>query len=387
MHNNSIYLNNRRNIFFGYFCILLLSLGASSCQVPAEQEQDLSIRLIRQTCEYLWNQQKKDGGWHSDKHGILKGGQAYTPFIVLYLMEVPDSIWTKDNQKVTQALNFIRKNCNSTGVLGLSDPDVLEYPNYATSFALRVLLRHGSKQDQQRIQNMQKYLIEQQFDESRGISPNHSAYGSWGFGETNLSGGFVGHADLSHTRRALEALRESGVKNDSIYHKAKAFLKIVQNNSDGGFYYSPIITGANKGGRAPNSEEKQAQFQSYATATADGLMAGLAVGYDLQDESIKKALQWLKNHDQLSYVPGIPENNLAQWQKVMILYHVMVRSEVYAAIKHQENWHQEVVHFLKARQNKDGSFANPDGARNKENDPVLGSALALKALLCTLNRN
>ena len=387
MHVNSIISNSRRKIFFGYFCILLFGFGMNSCTNSQKKEEAVSVRMIRETSAYLWSQQQEDGGWHSTKHGILKGGQAYTPFVLMYLMEVPDSIFQKDHQKIASALDFIRNHCNTDGVLGLSDPDILEYPNYATSFALRVLLRHGKDQDSALVQRMQKYLLKQQFDEDRDIHTDHAAYGSWGFGELNLSGGFVGHADLSHTRRILQALKESGLESDSVYHKAKVFLELIQGERDGGFYYSPVVTGANKGGLTEESTTENYDYQSYATATADGLLAAIAAGYTQNDELLKKAIHWLKLYNRLDQPPGIPENNPGQWHRVMILYHLAVRAEAYKQINFPGEWAREMLDVLKEKQQPDGSFANPEGARNKENDPILGSTLALKTLICTLGRN
>ena len=387
MHVNSIFSNSRRNFFFGYFCMLSLYFWMTSCTNNQNKEEVLSVRMIREVSTYLWKQQEEDGGWHSSKHGILKGGQAYTPFVLLHLMEVPDSIYQKKPQKIARALDFIRNHCNTEGILGLSDPDVLEYPNYATSFALLVLLRHGNNQDKALIQKMQKYLIEQQFDEDREINVDHDAYGSWGFGELNLSGGFVGHADLSHTRRILQALKESGLKDDSIYHKARIFLELIQGGRDGGFYYSPIVTGANKGGVITESDTEEPHYQSYATATSDGILAAFAAGYTQDDDLVKKAIQWLGQHNRLDQPPGIPENNPGQWHRVMILYHLAVRAEVYAKINYPGEWARKMLEILKEKQHPDGSFANPEGARNKENDPILGSTLALKTLICTLGRN
>lgn len=400
MHINSIFSNNRRNFSFGYFSWIWILVGLNACQFLQKTPKNSENLLIYRTCDYLWNQQAADGGWHSTKHGILKSGQAYTPFVLMHLMEVPDSLYPKTPEKIQHALQFIRKHCKPEGIVGLSDPDILEYPNYATAFALRVLIRNGDDQDQELIQKMIQYLLDQQFDESRDIPPGHPAYGSWGFGETNLSGGFVGHADLSHTRRVLEALREAGLEKDSAFYKVRSFLKIVQNHPsskpdslkertqklyDGGFYYSPIVTGANKGELAGDSNEKNPHYRSYATATADGLLASLASAYSITEAPVKDAMNWLRRNPTWAYPQGIPEESPAQWHQVLVLYHLSVRAEAYSAVNEPGSWKSTLKSILKQKQQQDGSFANPQGARNKENDPILGSTLALKALLCTLN--
>ena len=37
---------------------------------------------------YLWKQQAADGGWHSHTYGLLRSGQALTPFVLGALLEV-----------------------------------------------------------------------------------------------------------------------------------------------------------------------------------------------------------------------------------------------------------------------------------------------------------
>ena len=37
--------------------------------------------------EYLWSQQASDGGWHSRTYGLLRSGQALTPFVLDALLQ------------------------------------------------------------------------------------------------------------------------------------------------------------------------------------------------------------------------------------------------------------------------------------------------------------
>lgn len=355
--------------------------------------------MIRSICTYLWSQQGEDGAWHSETHGILKGGQAYTPFILWTLLQVPDSLYEHPQDQLEKALQFIRQHTNEQGALGLSNPLVLEYPNYATAYALRVLARYGENSDTLLIQNMQSYLLAQQFDESRGISTKHPAYGGWGFGETLLSEGQVGHVDISHTRRVLQALREAGYRGDSTYEKASYFLRVLQKHPkalaspphqdtqrvgqahfyDGGFYYSSIITGANKA-QVANHEAYAPYYRSYATATCDGLLSLLALRDVNSRAQQQNAQTWLAKNTDWSIPVGIPAHDLGQWNQALVLYHLAVRAEVYAHIGWEDQDKTEFMALLKENQVADGSFLNPKGARNKENDPLLGSSLALSAL-------
>ena len=366
---------------------LFLAMSCGKKLPPAEAQ-------LAQACEYLWEQQGSDGGWHSKHHGILKGGEAWTPFVLFSLMSVPDSVYTRPAGQFRDGLNFMRERIRQRGAMGISDPAVLEYPNYATAYALRILQQSTEPNDAILVRQMDEYLRQQQFDERRGITPDHAAYGSWGFGERNLKTGQVGHIDLSHTRRVLQALAPGAI-NLEARAKSRLFLRLLQkqphedrlqpaggeNQSakfDGGFYFSSTVSGANKGG--VEADSSIAGFRSYATATCDGLLALLASGAGMAAQPVQAAMAWLKQHPQLAYPEGIPDNTAEQWQQVLFYYHLAVRSEVYRTVDWPGNWRSDIYLLLKDRQAEDGSFRNPHGELNKEDDPILATALVVQTL-------
>ncbi|MCH8331003.1 MAG: terpene cyclase/mutase family protein [Bacteroidetes bacterium] len=350
----------------------------------------------------MWEQQQEDGGWHSELHGLLLGGEAYTPFVLCALMQVSDSIYPKDPDKINSALDFIRTHTNDDGILGVTDPDVMEYPNYSTAYGLKALQLYGSNKDQELIRKMKDYLISEQFTEQRGINKSHPAYGSWGFGE-KIMDGQTGHLDISHTRRILEALRVAGVDETDIYLKARSFLAMLQkhpserrpqpgldsNDSrrihyDGGFYYSDLILEANKAKQEPGDSTNPPHYPSYATATCDGLLALLATGMDQDDEEVMSAMNWLEENNRLSHPEGIDEDDPDQWHLILQFYHIMVRSEVYAATGKSGGWKQDVIELLLSKQQENGSYSNPMGGMNKEDDPILATSFAIIALVNSL---
>ena len=346
--------------------------------------------MLGDACQFLWVQQEEDGGWHSGTHGFLRGGQAWTPYVLHALLEAPDVHCEKPPRQVQAALDFIRQHTNAAGVLGLADPDILEYPNYATAYAVRVLVRAGEPADSALIDKMAAYLAAQQFVEARGVEGDDWAYGGWGFGEQGLPPGSVGHVDLSHTRRVLQALREAGYNNAETYRKAGIFLCLLQKSTDrlgadtshfdGGFFASPVIITVNKAGRVPGASAKRPVFRSYATTTSDGVLALLAAGVAPDDQRMQAAIDWLRQHPGWAYPGGIPQDDPAQWHRVLVFYHLAVRAEAYAALQEPGSWREEVVHLLAEKQHEDGSFANPYGAPNKEDDPMLATAMAVQAL-------
>jgi hypothetical protein len=364
--------------------------ASPSCGNNEDRTVAKAESLLDKASSYLWSKQGEDGGWHSETHGILRGGQAWTPFVLLALVDAPSSL--RPGQ-VRRGLEFIRAHVNEQGVLGLSDPDVLEYPNYATSYALRLLAAKGSDSDKPLVNLMQTYLVSQQFIEPRGFTEVDPAYGSWGFGETNLPPGNPGFADLSHTRRVLQALRETGHADSSAFRKAELFLRFVQKHPsearrqvgadsissaivyDGGFYFSPVVTARNKGGLTD-----EGVFRSYATATCDGVLGLHFAGIPRNNERMVSAMNWLGAHPMLERPEGIPENTPEQWQDVVFFYHLRVRSEVNTTIGFDGPWREEIVRLLETRQRQDGSFANPLGELNKEDDPILATAMVVYTL-------
>ena len=359
-------------------------LAVLSCETGGGRSTSEAEIILAKAARYLWEHQGEDGAWHSEIHGVMKTGQTLTPYILLALTEVPGSLVARPQEKIDRALAFIRNSINKDGVLGLADPDIIEYPNYSTAYALRCLVRLGTPADSSFIRRMTEYLVREHLTEARGINPDHPAYGSWGFGETNLVKGQVGHVDLSHTRHVLEALRETGVDDPSILQKTTRFLQLVQKHPshrlsvdgtyDGGFYFSPIVLDQNKAGKDDDA------FRSYATATCGGVMALLATGHSLEDEPVQAAVKWLEDNSELGYPAGILEDDPDQWRKVLFFYHLSVRAEVYHAIGKEGGWKEEMVRLISERQRDDGSFVNPYGSPNKEDDPLLATTLVIRTL-------
>ncbi len=366
--------------------IAALALALGSCTpAPADSRQ-----MLAAAADYLWSQQAEDGGWHSVEHGIAAGGQAWTPFVLHALLQVPADVAPAPAGGVERALAFLRASVDSAGALGRSNPPVLEYPNYATAYAIRIFGAAGTPADTALVQRMAAYLAAEQFDESRGFTPDMPAYGAWGFGETNLGPGQFGHTDLSHTRRVLGALRAARALDADMAGAATSYLRMVQKHPDdprpqppagvdgtydGGFYASPVTVGVNKGGVLPDGT-----FRTYATATADGLIGLIEAGHAIGSEPVQAALRWLREHPGWDFPTGLPEDDPAQWQRVMRLYHVATLAEAYELVG-EAGWEGDAADVLATMQADDGSFSNPDGGANKEDDPLLGTALAVEALV------
>lgn len=370
-----------RRIIFGLLVGSFFLLG--SCRQEAHNWQQSAQSIRSHAIQYLLTQQQDDGSWRSETHGILKGGVAYTAYITDALIESDDRLVS--TQHTDAAILFLLSALDSSGALGYTGKYVIEYPVYATAYLHKIFPSLSISFDTLLRPHFEHFLCAQQFTEARGISVDHPAYGAWGFGENNLPFGEVGHIDLSHTRRVLEALQTAKLSEEHpAWKQAITFLQRVQ-NEDGGFCSSSYTLSANK------ADEHDRQCVSYATTTADGLLALAALPHP-PERSISRAVDWLVSHEQWDTPSGIKPRQPGDWDKVLHLYHMAVRAQAYAQAEQlgllpqsiAKQWRTTVVTLLQEEQGPDGSFVNPWGAPNKEDDPLLGTALMVRALNAVL---
>jgi hypothetical protein len=379
------------------------ALGTSrvdrSIAADRDTENSFEDRLSR-AANWLWQQQGDDGGWHSATYALLRSGQALTPFLLDALLEVPERCATPPAGAIEMAVAFIERHVIDDGALGLADPDITEYPNYATADALRALTRLNRPDTRGLCERMLRYLVGQQFSEESGFIVTDDAYGGWGFGGKRPPGD-PGHMDLAHTSRVLHALAAAGCHDEVVYRRVQIFLRFVQKYPefgkqqpsltpfpqdevlpvpcDGGFYFSPVVLAANKGRETTENAERP-YFRSYATATCDGVLALLAAGVDPADERVQRAHQWLLDHPQLDHPAGIPLDHPEPWGAAVHFYHLAGRAEVYTRLTGPDGWRDALLAQLATEQAADGSFRNRRSGLMKEDDPLLATGLAVSAL-------
>ncbi|MEO5907206.1 MAG: prenyltransferase/squalene oxidase repeat-containing protein, partial [Saprospiraceae bacterium] len=236
---------------FSFPLLLVYMLVLTACQKKEKTLED----TFKKSVEWMWAQQSEDGGWHSKTHAVLRDGKVLTPYILFYLLKTPD--FNTKKEQIEKATAFIERSMHES--IGHDSSSLEDYPNYSAAYALRVL--HQLHRDSSIRKMIAHYLIDQQFDTSRGFEQAHLVYGGWGYGE-KLGHGVHGHVDVSHTRRVLEALVESEFMNDDIREATLLFLSAAQHrkedqryldscsiqkmNFDGGFISSPVTLETNK---------------------------------------------------------------------------------------------------------------------------------------------
>jgi Prenyltransferase and squalene oxidase repeat len=355
------------------YWIALLLLAQTGCvrnQQPA----------LAKAAEYLWRQQADDGGWHSHTYGLLRSGQSLTPFVLEALLEVPESVYPLPRAKAGRAIAFIRDHMRPDGALGMNDPSIPDYPNYATALAVSALCRLRSAGWEEQVRPMVAYLRTQQFTEQNGWDRQDPVYGAWGMGGERRTKPVTGHVDLSMTRHVLDALRAAGAPDsDPVFECARVFVERCQNfdppradDGDGGFFFSTTEFDTNKAG------QDAGHFRSYGTTTADGILALLDVGRPTGDPRVAAAARWLTSHHHDMDVPGFVGPAYQRWPRGLAFYYSAASSQAFRAL-HADGG-ARVADSLRRMQRADGSWANTENLV-KEDDPLIASAFAVRALI------
>ena len=95
------------------------------------------------------------------------------------LLDVPAAVYSPPRTEIDAAIAFIVKNLQANGALGLADPDIPDYPNYATALGVTQISKSKSANSASQLQNMAAYLRSQQFTEQNGWHPADPVYGAW----------------------------------------------------------------------------------------------------------------------------------------------------------------------------------------------------------------
>lgn len=108
------------------------SRGVGAAPTPPGSEPPIpsvadGADALARAAAFLWSRQGADGGWHAPT-GLLRSGQAMTPFVLLSLLDVPVEVCPQPTGGVERALAFLRSRMDEDGWLGRADPPFVEMP-------------------------------------------------------------------------------------------------------------------------------------------------------------------------------------------------------------------------------------------------------------------
>lgn len=321
----------------------------------------------------------------SDVYATFKDGTALTPLAA--------TAWQDDGQLYSNrwrnAVIWLTKKVKPDGTID-EGPDGLPYPLYTAALTLTAIFHKDFELDEPDVRATRdawlKYLLARQLTEQNGWAPGEKQYGGWGYypqlpkkpkhGEIVPAQQLL-ESNLSATVFALEALKAAGVTDPKILEPAKRFVLSCQ-NEDGGFHFIYDDPVRNKAGTA-----KPGIFNSYGSATADGVRALLLCGMKRDDPRVVAGRAWLVKHFAADIHPGeyIPTHE--RNRNAVYFYYTRSVAKTLRMLGEKDvkgrHWAESLSAALLAKQKADGSWAN-EADQQRENDPILATAYAVSAL-------
>jgi squalene-hopene/tetraprenyl-beta-curcumene cyclase len=372
-------------------CLCTPALAQDSRPVKKDGE-DPSYTVYSRALGYLLKSQHPNGGF-GQIPGQPPGEIGITGLVIKGMAGAPEEFQAKAKPALEKAMAFVLKHQQKDGSFtqqrsGLS--------TYRTAIAINAMVAVDRKRYAEQIKRAADWLKGDQFDAEEGVAEDSPHFGGFGYDK----GGKKPDADMSNTLMAIAALRDAGISpDDPVFKRALTFLSRCQNSSetnpgvgklkpkdDGGFIYDPGLS-RNKSGMVKNPDGTTS-FESYASMTYGGLMSMIYVGVSKDDARIKAALAWIKANYTLEENYGLGIRNKdpkAAQQGLYYYYHVFAKALGTLGSKTVETksgkrfWAQDLLGAFAKRQQKDGSFVNPND-RWWEQDPTLVTAYVINSL-------
>ena len=261
--------------------------------------------------------------------------------------------------------------------------------NYNTSIAAIGLASLENPAYKDALEKAQKFILSCQRDAAAGIEKE----GGFGYSATG------GNPDNSNSSFSLEALRATGLKEDSpAWKNAIKFMKRSQDNAEtndagglmkegdntGGFIYAPNV--ADDFGSITSKRTGKSVPRPYGNMTYNCIKGLIYAKVDKDDPSMQAAYKWVKANYSVTENPG-GKGTMGYY------YYCLAFSKAFTAMGVKEfeladgkkvNWAKDMAAQLISLQQKDGSWVNADETW-MENDPVLATSYALDALNNCIN--
>ena len=363
-------------LFFGMLVSFLVLTSVAVAQSTKKSNAELEKtrqEMIAKAIAFLRTTQQEDGSFWPTPQSVI--GPTGIVLIGLLQAGVP-----ADDPMVKKGIEFLKKYVHEDG--SFSSPGV-KIINYETCVAICALsLANKGGEYSELLKKADAFIRGQQYTEKSGHSKDDPNYGGLGYGLGE-------RADLSNTEIFVEAIRlTGGGADDEAVQRALVFVSRCQNlpsehnpspkaakNPDGGFYYT-----AEDGGGSSAGETANGGLRSYGSMTYSGFKSMVYAGLTPSDPRFQAAEKWLKENYDLNSNPGMGLQGLYYYyQLISKTLDVAKMPEFVTADNQKHDWKAELIELFALRQNKDGSWINPQ-ARWLEGDPNLVTGYVLMTL-------
>ncbi len=351
--------------------IVVAALAAQTASAAQTSEKVHASQLVDRGISYLTGVQAEDGSFSKP------AGPGVTALVATAFLENGRS---PSDPVVSRALEYLKSHARDDGGIYAEDS---KYRNYETSIAMRCFAAaNADGRYDDLLKQAAAYVKGIQWDGGEGHDESSDSYGGAGYGSHN-------RPDLSNTTFLADALEAVGTgPDDPAVQRMLVFVSRCQNlesehnqskfpalNPDGGFYYTIAAGGSSQAGATPNGG-----LRSYGSMTYAGLKSMIFAGVDKDDQRVKAAVQWARQHYTLQENPGLGDAGLYYYFHTFAkALHAMGEPTVVDDEGAEHDWRQELVDALAARQQANGSWINKND-RWLEADPNLVTGYALLAL-------
>jgi squalene-hopene/tetraprenyl-beta-curcumene cyclase len=395
-------------VLFGLLMVALVG-QAQAVDSPPQSPAALRARQIADSLEraatFLTDRQSSDGAWRSDVYPPFRDGDALTPVVLESLLCQPLS--AKLEAACRRATAYLEAPIQADGTISVG-PHGLSYPVYTAAASVVALSDvHNGRRSRARDAWLQ-YLRDRQLTESLGWRSEDSVYGGWCYSpdlprkpQTGEATPALSEPNLSATAFAIDALRVAGCgPEDPAVKKAMSFVNRCQNYhernapvadlafDDGGFFFMLEDAVRNKAGVAGRDSTGRERFNSYGSATADGLRALLKCGQPSESLRVVATRRWLDSHFSADSHPGNYAKDREHAREAPYYYYA--RSQVLAwqvlcranasTVRPTATQAISLADALLARQEADGSWRNK-AVDLREDDPLVATSAAVQALV------
>lgn len=358
--------------------------------VPAVQPDATNVTAKAQASldkalAYLKSQQQPDGGWQKAQEP-----PAVTALVLRAMLQ--SGKYDASNPDVKKGFDkLLSYQLDNGGIF----KDLLG--TYNTAIAITALTAANSPQYKEPIEKAVNYLKSLQWTDAIQGLPNggkvdekNPNFGGWGYSKSK------GRADGSNLQMALEALHDSGLKQDDpAYQNAQKFLTRMQNlsetndqpwtSNDGGFVYTPGNNGESMAGEYTDSSGRRL-LRSYGSMTYAGLKSMIYAGLKKDDPRVKAAWEWIRKNYTVDENPGMRLNDPRNADAALYYYYqTMARSlRVYGepiitdAQGNKHDWRVDLINKVASLQKEDGSWRGMQ--KFMEGNPIITTSFAVMAL-------